>query len=300
MESLPLPAMLAGYQESIERGKRRTAAYSHHPTAKSRKSLWRFLPTSTKKLNRTPQLAHTAATKLVAEGFMKTFLFLSLLVSFLASFQVGATNDGSPMAVSSFKWSRARQKIETNEAEATAPARAMIPQNKNFARNARINDPQGVRDPNADTLDGRSEAMEKTVAESRAPKSKWMDGYAYRIKVQNASTKVAEIVFWEYQFLDPSNPQLIARRQFLCGVSIPAGKGKELEGFSLSGPSEVVNVKTLEANATSPFKENVLINRVEYSDGSIWERKGWNLVEVKGSYERVLREQWIPGTCKGL
>jgi len=109
-----------------------------------------------------------------------------------------------------------------------------------------------------------------------------------------------EIVFWEYQFQDPANPQMIARRQFLCGVSIAAGKGKELEGFTLSGPSDVVDVKTLANNTGNQFKENVVINRVEYADGSIWQRKAWNLAEVKASYERVLREQWVPGTCKSL
>lgn len=228
---------------------------------------------------------------------MKTLLFLSLLISLLSSLQVTYP---SPVTVTNFKWSRARQKIQVPEAEGTVPARAMIPQNRNFARNARANDPHGTRDPNADTLDGRSAALEKTVAESRAPQSKVMDGYAYRIKVQNSSAKLAEIVFWEYRFIDPANPELIARRQFLCGVNIAAGKGKDLEGFSLSGPSDVVNVKTLADNATNPFKEEVLINRVEFSDGSIWQRKAWNLAEVKGSYERVLREPWVPGTCKGL
>jgi hypothetical protein len=176
----------------------------------------------------------------------------------------------------------------------------MIPQNRNFARNARVNDPQGVRDPNQDTLDGRSAAMDKSVADSRAPKSKTMDGFAYKIKVQNKGANMVEIVFWEYQFHDPANPDLVARRQFLCGVSIPGGKGKELEGFSLSGPSDVIDVQTLANNTANPFKENVLINRVEYADGSIWQRKGWSLAEVKGSYERVLREQWVPGMCKGL
>ena len=229
---------------------------------------------------------------------MKTLLALSLLLSLLSLFQTPAVNnDGSPMTVASFKWSRTRQKVDVPEAQGNPPASAMIPQNRNFARNARVNDPQGVRDPNGDTLDGRSAAIEKSVAESRSTKSKTMDGYLYRIKVQNMSTKVAEVVFWEYRFVDPANPELIARRQFLCGVNIPANKGKDLEGFSLSGPSEVVNVKTLADNA---FKEDVLINRVEYSDGSIWQRKGWNLAEVKASYERVLREQWVPGTCKGL
>ena len=107
---------------------------------------------------------------------MKILLFLSLLLSLLSSFQV-ALPTTSPITVTSFKWSRARQKIEVPPAEGTVPARAMIPQNRNFARNARVNDPQGVRDPNADTVDGRSAAMEKSVAESRAPQSKTMDGY---------------------------------------------------------------------------------------------------------------------------
>ena len=231
---------------------------------------------------------------------MKTVLFVSLLVSLLSSFQI-ATTDSSPMTVSNFKWSRARQKTEVPEGQGTTPpAQAMIPQNRNFARNARVNDPQGVRDPNQDTLDGRREALEKSVAESRAPKTKTMDGYTYRIKVQNSSQKIVEIVFWEYRFMDPANPDLVARRQFLCGVSIPAGKAKDLEAFSLAGPSDVVDVKTLADNSKNPFKEDVLINRVEFSDGSIWQRKDWNLAEVKASFDRVLREQWVPGTCKGL
>ena len=226
---------------------------------------------------------------------MKIFLLLSLLLSLLIPLQ---TPVDSPLTVTSFKWTRARRTIETPEVEGNAPARAMIPQNRIFARNQRANDPPGARDPNADTIDGRSAALEKSVAESRAPKAAPMDGYAYRIKVQNTIKKVVEVVFWEYQFRDPANPELVARRQFLCGVDIPEGKTKELEGFSLSGPSDVVDVKTLDSGAA--FKENVVINRIEYSDGAIWQRKAWNLAEVKGSYERVLREPWRPGTCKGL
>lgn len=228
---------------------------------------------------------------------MKTCLLLSLLLSLFIPVQTPVMSS-SPLTVANFKWTRARRAIEVPEAEGNVPQRAMIPQNRIFARNARVNEPPSSRDPNGDTIDGRSAALEKSVAEARAPKPKPMDGYAYRAKVQNASTKLVEIVFWEYQFQDPSNPNSVARRQFLCGVNIPAGKGKELEGFSLSGPSDVVDVKTLDSGAA--FKENVLINRIEFSDGTIWQRKAWNLAEVKGSYERVLREPWLPGMCKGL
>lgn len=228
---------------------------------------------------------------------MKTLLLLSLLLSLLIPFQ-SQTNPGSPLTVTSFKWTRERRTIQTPEVEGNAPARAMIPQNRNFARNQRINDPAGTRDPNGDTVDGRSAALEKSVAESRAPKPEPMDGYAYRIKVQNPGPKVVEAIFWEYRFHDPANPELVARRQFLCVVNLGAGKGKDLEGFSLSGPSDVVNVNTL--NSGTPFKEEVFINRVEYTDGSMVQRKSWSLEEVKASYERALREQWLPGMCKPL
>lgn len=116
--------------------------------------------------------------------------------------------------------------------------------------------------------------------------------------MENTTKKQVEFVFWEYRFQDPANADLVTRRQFLCGVDIGAGKGKELEGFSLSGPSDVVDVKTLDSGAA--FKESVVINRIEFSDGATWQRKAWNLAEVKGSYERVLREPWLPGMCKGL
>jgi hypothetical protein len=225
-------------------------------------------------------------------------LFLLLLTLALPLQSQIETNDGAPLTVTKFKWSRARRTPPAQEVEVNSPARAVIPQNKIFARTARENESPGARDPNADTLDGRSAALEKSVAESRAPQAERVDGFAYYIKVQNTITKTVEAVFWEYRFQDPSNPDSLSRRQFLCGVELGTGKSKELEGFSRSGPSDVVDVKTL--NSGAPFQESILINRIEYTDGTVWQRKAWNLAEVKGSYERVLREPWLPGSCKAL
>ena len=229
---------------------------------------------------------------------MKILLLFLLPLLLVTVDQTPATvQDGSQMSVVSLKWTRMRQTVDVRPPEPTIPARAVIPQNRTFARNARINDQAGVRDPNADTIDGRSAALEKNVQESRA-KSERRDGFAYRVKVKNSAAKIVEIVFWEYRFYEPANPNLVSRRQFLCGVNIKPDKDKELVGFSSLGPSGVVSVSTL-ANK-SQFKEDVLINRVEYADGSIWQRKGWSLAEVKASYDRVLREPWVPGMCKGL
>ncbi len=229
-------------------------------------------------------------------------LFLPLLLMFAGSNQNPATApDGLLLTVVSHKWSKARQMVEKlEEPNGLTPQQAMIPANRNFQRNVRVNDPAGVRDPNADTTDGRAAALEKIVQESRRPQTKPVDGYAYRVKLQNAGNKVVDILFWEYQFIDSANPKTLARRQFLCGVNIKPGKEFEVKAFSLSGPSDVVDVGSLAKDKENPFQEKVVVNRVEYADGSIWQRKDWNFAEIRLTYQRAIGTPWADEMCRGL
>jgi hypothetical protein len=236
---------------------------------------------------------------------MKTILLWPLLLMFVFPIQNPIPSQpSSSVTVLSFKWTRTHQNAKTPDPGATGPATpapAMITANKNFQRNARINDPAGVRDPNEDTLDGRSAALEKVVQESRTPKAKPVDGFAYLVKVQNASKKVIEIVFWEYQFIDPSTRANVTRRQFLCAVKIKPDKEKELQAFGALGPAEVISVGSLSDPSAKVFQEKVVINRVEYADGSAWMRKDWNGNEIKSTYMRVLATPWEPSEmCRGL
>ncbi|HEY0406269.1 MAG TPA: hypothetical protein VGC89_11105 [Pyrinomonadaceae bacterium] len=232
---------------------------------------------------------------------MRTLWLLPfLLILVWPSQNPSRSEDGSSVVVLNFKWARSRQTIEKLDEPNPAPAAAMTSANKNFERNRRANDPAGVRDPNADTLDGRSAALDKSVQEARAPKPKPVDGYAYRVKVQNASAKVIEVMFWEYQFKEKSNPTNVARRQFLCGVNIKPDKEKELQAFSASGPSDVISVANLGNKAEDLFEEKVVINRVEYADGSIWQRKDWNYAEVKLAIAWAIGTPWGTEMCRGL
>jgi hypothetical protein len=215
-----------------------------------------------------------------------------------------ASQEVSSVAVLGFKWSRTHQAAKTPDPAANAPATPVpevIAANKNSARNARANDPMGARDPTADTIDSRSAAIEKSVQESRTPKPKSVDTFEYLVKVQNASKKVVQILFWEYQFIDPSNPANVTRRQFLCFVNMKPTKEKELQAFSLSGPSEVISVGNLANAFGNVFQEKVLINRVEYADGSTWQRKEWNSTEIKLTYHSAVATPWNAGEmCRGL
>jgi hypothetical protein len=234
---------------------------------------------------------------------MKTFLLLSLLLTFVPSSQAqnaSGSDEDSLVVVLGFKWFKSRQVTKKPVAPSTAPAAAMIPENKVWQRNERAQAPPGVRDPNTETIDGRSAALEKNVQESRSPKSDPVDGFAYQVKVRNASTKVIEIVYWEYQFKELSNPTNVVRRQFLCGVNIKPAKEKELLAFSVSGPSDVISMESLTNKSGNLFEEKVMMNRVEYSDGSILQRKNWNFSEVQLSIERAIKTPWGAEMCRGI
>ena len=239
---------------------------------------------------------------------MPILLFLQLVLLLVPQGQTSppkeaaAAKDNSKdipqVAVLGFRWERIRKTIKT-EPSGGPPAREMIADNKHAARNARINNPVGQRDPNEDTIDGRSAAIEKIVQESRTPPPKNLDTFAYEVKVGNGSKKAIDVLFWEYQFIDPGNPAKPTRHQFLCGAGLKSGKEKQLQVSSLSGPSDVVSAQNL-ANESGPrFLEKVLINRVEYADGSIWQRKDWNFSEIRLSLKKALATPWTE-MCRAL
>lgn len=229
---------------------------------------------------------------------MRLLLLLPLLLLAVSPQQEPATNNDPYVTVLGFKYAKARQVPPAVEPVLNQPARAMIPQNKNYQRNARINDPMGARDPNLDTIDGRSEALEKAVQTSRTPQPKAVEGYEYRAKVKNTSSNPVEIVFWEYQFINSAKPDEMVRHQFLCGVKVPANKEKELVAFIRSGPSDVVDANAAATNQV--VQEKAVINRVEYADGSIWQRKDWKFAEIRLSYQRAVGTPWGKEMCRGL
>lgn len=223
---------------------------------------------------------------MVVEGEIMKFpwLLLFLLFSVSSYAQTNAPDDQkNPVVVVSASWMRDREASDKAVVSAVGPAPAMTKDNKLFERQKRANDPAGMRDPNADTLDARGSELERIVQQSReaAP----VDGYLYQVKIQNMSPKVIQNIFWEYRFIEVGNIINVTQRPFLCGGAIKPERQKELQVFSLVGPSEVVDVKSLAKDPGKDpgksFRAAVIINRVEYSDGTFWERNGWSVDALK-------------------
>ena len=141
--------------------------------------------------------------------------------------------------------------------------------------------------------------MDKAVRDART-QSVEVEGYDFRVKLQNTGAKAVEVLFWEYQFEETANPSNLTRRQFLCGVQIKGGKGRELQAFGGSGPAGAISAESLAGKAANPFAERVVVNRIEYADGTIWQRRDWNYAEVRASIQRAVSTPWGAEMCRAL
>ena len=209
---------------------------------------------------------------------MKFLLVLPILL--ITSVSYGQTSapveeNKLPVVVVSASWLRDRQAGNKAVQSLTTPMRGITKDDRNFERQKRINDPVGMRDPNADNLDVRGSELERIVQQSR--ESEPVDGYTYLLKIQNVSPKIIENVIWEYRFMQVGNDGNVTRRTFMCNGEIKPERQKELNIFSLVGPSEVVNVKNISNDSGNKFRAAVIINRVDYADGTFWQRAGWNV-----------------------
>lgn len=234
---------------------------------------------------------------------MRVFFVLPLLLVpiAVANNQTLVVSEGkSDLSVRSHKWVKARRVSNTvNQNEPAQPAPSLASTASRTARREdRLNDSGQPREQPL-SIEARSAALEKIVRESRSLQPKQLDGYSYELNLKNEGTKKIEVVFWEYQFIDTgkTDAEGVVRRQFLCGLNLKPGKEKEVVVFSLSGPSKVVNAQSLGSNKQQ--EERVLINRVEYADGTIWQRKGWSFGEIRLSYLNAMASPWTE-MCRGL
>jgi hypothetical protein len=123
-----------------------------------------------------------------------------------------------------------------------------------------------------DMNERRAEMRATTDVAKNRPK-KNTDQYMLQLEVKNVGTNVIKSMVWEYQPSDKAADY--ALRQYVCAFK---AKPKESKKFQLI--SEYNPVKVIEADVDTGQTKNgkVVINRIEYADGSVWKRKGWSVL----------------------
>jgi|SRR5687767_4793946 len=95
--------------------------------------------------------------------------------------------------------------------------------------------------------------------------------FLYSVKVQNSGLKEVKAIDWDYVFFDAATHAEIGRRQFSSTARIAPGKTKELKFFLRTPPTKTVSVNSLNKNERASLEEKVVIVRIEYADGSVWQ-----------------------------
>lgn len=98
-----------------------------------------------------------------------------------------------------------------------------------------------------------------------------LDGYRYNVTLRNDGGKVIKSVDWDYIFIDPATQKEAARHQFTSDETIKPGKSKEVSVLYLTPPVKTVNVKMLDKKNPMRFEERVVVARILFSDGSVWQ-----------------------------
>jgi hypothetical protein len=116
----------------------------------------------------------------------------------------------------------------------------------------------------------------------RAPRQP--DYYVMRMEVKNTGQNTIKNIVWEFQpAVQTPDYEL---KQYICKVKT---KPNESKSFELMSPFAPVKVVSADKKAQDG---KVVINRIEYADGSIWKRKGWSVI-----IPAELTEQMGNGKC---
>jgi len=213
--------------------------------------------------------------------------FALIILAAMAQAQTG-TADPSDLVVLKFSCGA----LKTGSGMIRSVQEPDPPHNEPFRINQTVtNEPQEIK--NRRDMAERRAAMisaETNAGLSRIPISAV---YFYRLRVKNSSTKVVKSFAWEYQSTSGPTP---SDRQFFCSIKTKANESKEIELFSPLAPSHVVDASKAKDKSEESPDAKVNINQIEYVDGTVWQRHGWN----PKTFSDDAVHKVSPGKCIGL
>lgn len=216
---------------------------------------------------------------------MRIILFLLLLIPVLL-FKAGSQQpaDGQPdlqvLEVSSSKF-RTYESVDSS-------GRQRLNSNKADTRSREAVYREEIR--NRNSIENRSRDMadlERSVM-GESYNQKPIDLFRYRVNVKNTGGKVVKAVVWDYQASDTDEFADSTHRLFRCTAKIKPNENERMDGYSVLPPTRVIT-----AAGTKSFSERVIINRIEYSDGSSWQRPDWRPPEITSDHNSR-------GNCQAL
>src|SRR5688572_10843453 len=147
------------------------------------------------------------------------------------------------------------------------PVRIKPPEPKNESQEAK----------NRRDMNERRAEMSATVHQGQRRSRKDADQYLLQLQVKNVGASVIKSMVWEYQ--PSAKAAEYELRQYVCAFKAKPNESKKFELVSEYNPVKVIEIEAdVDLNSGKPKDGKVVINRIEYADGSVWKRKGWSVL----------------------
>lgn len=94
--------------------------------------------------------------------------------------------------------------------------------------------------------------------------------YVYEVKLRNTGAKGIRKIMWDYVFFERGTETEVGRRRFVSKVNISPRSTSNVVARAAAPPASTVNARTAGKKPEEQYSEQVVIQRVEYADGSVW------------------------------
>ena len=209
---------------------------------------------------------------------MKLLLLTGLILLIPFQQPTAIDREEPDVLVTKFTWSKYHPNDLIHSASDPGPA---MNEPVSLMRQPAKNEPAEIRN----RRDIQERRADMATAEQNAKVSpRQQDYYIIRLEVKNVGPNAIKNIIWELQ---PSAQTAdYELRQYVCAIK---AKPKEAKAFELMSPAAPVKVISADKKAQDA---RVVINRIEYADGSIWKRKGWSILIPKD-----MTDQLANGKC---
>jgi hypothetical protein len=191
---------------------------------------------------------------------------LLLLATLILLIPLQQMPEEADLTVVKFSWTKYRQNSDLiHGADDPGPS---MNEPVSLKQPERKNEPPEVKN-RRDIQERRADlANAERNASNSAPRRQ--DYYLMRLEVKNVGQNTTKSMVWEFQ-PTVQTPDY-ETRQYICKMKAKPNESKVFELMSPAAP-----VKVVSADKKVPDGK-VVINRIEYADGTVWKRKGWSVL----------------------
>ena len=177
--------------------------------------------------------------------------------------------EASGVAVVKFSWDKERVNWEGDPFG--GPVENFDEMRARTRNEKRLDDAKRGGSPEADRIrrEARADAALLEIARRKGPPRY---GFRYKLSVKNDGAKAVKELDWDYVFTDAATNEELGRHKFTSEGRVPPGKGKEFSFFIPNPPTMRVSAYALDKNERAGLGEQVVLVRVLYEDGTVWQR----------------------------